>query len=425
MQSLVQKWPTEPSASEDEDNEYLQFASVPCTLRPSKETHDRHLSLPTLPAGKIDRQRAPSPPQNANISLTALRRVHAEEMVAKQKAKTEKILRARGGSLAQNEAYVSDLLSRRLQFYSTVNEKLSEVFRGISSKALDIKNSVERERRRKSLKLAVADMERQEQDFTVLEPILELFTSTSDPMAVLVREFITRCRQLLRQAGLERDPGVLLEKVLDEIIAVEYHISEVLIGTFEDLANPDLKVSVKLSVQNFFFTTALSPAIQSQIRRHCAQEDSTILDKFLLCSWEELFGRLNIRGKLQIPRDKPLDTFPINDAGIYSKAISELQAISTQVTPLDKLLCLTRCCNAICQAVDDARREVSEERPEAVGSEDLLMLMAYVLVRASVPDLASQMMFISKFVPDELIRGEAGYVLATTQTAMDYALGKL
>jgi hypothetical protein len=351
--------------------------------------------------------------------------VHADKLVAKQKEKTEKVLRAMGGALAQNEAYVSDLLSKRQHFYSGVNEKLAEIFRGISSKALDIKNSVERERRRKSLKLALADMDDQVEDFMIIEPILDLFNSQSDPMAILVRDFIARCRQLLKQASLERDPGAIVEKVLGEIVAVEYHIVEMLIGTFEELSNPDLKVSVKLTVQQFFFSTTLSPSIMSQIRRHCAKEDSSILEKFLSSSWEDLFHRLSVRNKLQIPREKSLDIFPITDAGIYSKAITLLSAISPQPTPLAKLLCLTRCCNAICQAVDDNRRELSEERPESIGSEDLLLLMAYVLVRAGVPDLASQLLFISKLVPDELIRGEAGYVLATTQTAMEYALGKL
>lgn len=57
------------------------------------------------------------------------------------------------------------------------------------------------------------------------------------------------------------------------------------------------------------------------------------------------------------------------------------------------------------------------------GSEDLLLLSAYVLVRSHVPDLSSQLMFISELVPEELVRGEAGYVLATMQTSLDYILG--
>ncbi len=47
-------------------------------------------------------------------------------------------------------------------------------------------------------------------------------------------------------------------------------------------------------------------------------------------------------------------------------------------------------------------------------------MMAYVLVACNIPDMYSQMAFITAFVPEEAIRGESGYVLATIQTSMDH-----
>lgn len=438
MQELLRQWPETSGESSGEESDYLQFASSPTEGRHSHILggHHRSLSQPVSITDKHHRsssQPTPaSPPalQNPSLNLVALRRLHANEMIAKQKERTEKILKAREGALAQNEAYLSDLLTKRQKFYSTVNDRLSEVLRGISAKALDIKQSLAMEQRKKSLKLALLDLERQQdQDYTILAPLLKLLTSKSDPIAVLVRDFISRCRQILNQARLERDPEGSVEKVLDEIRVIEYHIVELLTETFEELANPDLKVSIKLTIQQHFFSTALAPTLITQLRRYCTPQDMNIQDRFLECSWEELFGKLKIKGKLQIPRDRSLDRFPITDAGIYSKAIEELKGLPAASTPLDKMLCLTRCVNAICQAVDEAKREVPAEEggkeESSVGSEDLLLLTAYVLVRSGISDLFTQMTFISKLVPDELIRGEAGYVLATIQTALDYAIAQL
>jgi archaellum component FlaC len=442
MQELVKEWPSTSKACSGDESDYLQFASTASSRRASGGTggqqqhhhHHQSQSQPTTTARPETpplksapcpyRALPPVSAENANLSLSALRKVHETQLVAKQREKTERVLRARASSLTQNEEYVSNLLQRRQQLYSTVNEKINEVLHSISSRATDIKNTIETERRRKSIKNAVQEINRKGQDFAVIESLLDLLTSKSDPIAILVRDFVRRSRQMLRKAAIETDPTDTLEKVLEEIQVVEYHLIELLRENFEDLRDPGLSLSIKLSIQQFFFSTTLFPAIMLQIRRSCEIQDNEIRDKFIESSWEELFEKLKVSGKMQLPRERTLDAFPIHDPGIYSRAIEELRSVSVMNTPFSKLLCMTRACNSICQAVDERRDSTTIEDEGSLGSEDLLLLTAYVLVRANVPDLASQLTFISKLVPEEVIRGEAGYVLATMQTALEYALGQ-
>lgn len=56
------------------------------------------------------------------------------------------------------------------------------------------------------------------------------------------------------------------------------------------------------------------------------------------------------------------------------------------------------------------------------GSEDLLLLMAYVVMRAQAVGIYSEFEYISALLPEALIRGEAGYVLATLQTSLNYII---
>ncbi len=56
------------------------------------------------------------------------------------------------------------------------------------------------------------------------------------------------------------------------------------------------------------------------------------------------------------------------------------------------------------------------------GSEDLLLLLAYTVMKAQATEMYSEFEFISALLPEALIRGEAGYVLATLQTSLNYLI---
>lgn len=470
----------ERPTSPDEDDYYLQFASepssrrvsgrgcpLPCPALSTSAAPTRAGSLDSrLPpggspikyssthtmTGSVGSQRmmVPGPLQstaeNVNLNLSAFRRAHESELVARQKEKTERLLRARASPLARNEEFVSDLLRRRQNLLSTFNERLSEVYASLSARASNIRNSIEAELRRRGIRSSLQELAlRGPIEIAIIEPILEVLASPTDPIGHLVRDFVQRCRQQLRQ-----HPD--LDRIFDEISLVEHHLVDLIIQTADDeqmshaneetsdLSDPSLRASVRISIQSFFFSTPLAPALLTVLHQQSLGQGGERMPETILLegAWCDLFSTLKVRTKLQLPRSRPLDAFPIREAGIYTRAVDELRAISTYWTPYEKLLCLMRCCNSICQAVDDYRREpidgdrlggLTDDAPSAtsssVGSEDLLLLAAYVIVRAAIPDLSSQLLFISRLIPEELIRGEAGYVLATMQTSLDYALSRL
>ena len=60
---------------------------------------------------------------------------------------------------------------------------------------------------------------------------------------------------------------------------------------------------------------------------------------------------------------------------------------------------------------------------EGVGGEDLLRLFAMTIILLSpLPTLLADLFFIGELCPEVLLRGEAGYVLATVSGATEYLM---
>lgn len=376
-------------------------------LRPYLQPH-RHSSPAQLPL------HAP----HSSRSLSALRKTYESELLSKEREKTMRILRAQAGYFQQSEDYVSGLLQRRQQLRQRLNEKISDMFQGFLNLDLRGPSAVATEKRRVAVRSALLDLAQQEDDFVVITPLVESFASKYDPIALQLRHLLKCTRNLLSLAERETNPAETVERTLDDISLVEYHLVEILARQFHDLDEPGLPLSVKVSLQQYLFSTSLEAGLMVQLRRLCHDEDQRIRRAFLGHSWEDLFVKLKVRGKFQLPREGVPDGFPISNLGPYQRAIEQVRQLSCIPTPHGKILALTRACNLLCQAYEEEGVE------ETLGSEDLLMLMAYVLVRAQIPDLASQLLFISRLVPEELIKGEPGYVLATVQTSLEYALAQ-
>jgi len=51
-----------------------------------------------------------------------------------------------------------------------------------------------------------------------------------------------------------------------------------------------------------------------------------------------------------------------------------------------------------------------------------LLLLSYVMVRTRPSSIHSEFAFVSELVPEEILRGESGYVLATVHTCINHVL---
>jgi len=95
----------------------------------------------------------------------------------------------------------------------------------------------------------------------------------------------------------------------------------------------------------------------------------------------------------------------------YSNAITCLQQLPFYKTVDAKLNCISNTAAKICSAVP---------RDLSVGGDELLPLMAYVLIKANIPSVYSEAAFMELFIDmvHQKSIAQEGYVLATYHTAL-------
>jgi hypothetical protein len=104
--------------------------------------------------------------------------------------------------------------------------------------------------------------------------------------------------------------------------------------------------------------------------------------------------------------------FPIcRDPCALNSVLSTLALIPAARTPSANLNFLLRVCSELCRTFPG----------EEIGGEELMRLLALVLLRSPVGlSMPGEAAFIADLVPEGVLRGESGYVLATLQSAIDF-----
>jgi len=97
----------------------------------------------------------------------------------------------------------------------------------------------------------------------------------------------------------------------------------------------------------------------------------------------------------------------------YRRAIQSLKKLSHLKSPRDKLGCILITFMDIIQCVTDFW-EVHGREP-IVGADDLVPIFSYVILKARVPKLFSEMSYIWEFATDTEMKGKYGYGFATFQ----------
>jgi hypothetical protein len=99
------------------------------------------------------------------------------------------------------------------------------------------------------------------------------------------------------------------------------------------------------------------------------------------------------------------------DPIIMAPILANLSLIPATRTPSSKLNNLLKVCSELCRLFPG----------DEVGGEELMRLVAVCLVRSPVSlHMPAEVAFVADLVPESLLRGEAGYVLATLQAAIDF-----
>ncbi|XP_008561775.1 PREDICTED: LOW QUALITY PROTEIN: VPS9 domain-containing protein 1 [Galeopterus variegatus] len=135
----------------------------------------------------------------------------------------------------------------------------------------------------------------------------------------------------------------------------------------------------------------------------------------------------------QDPEAKGAGVYP------YCTAAQELGLLVLESCPQKKLECIVRTLRVICVCAEDychAQEAVAEAGPQpgapaAIGADDLLPILSFVVLRSGLPQLVSECAALEEFIHEGYLIGEEGYCLTSLQSALSYvellprgALGK-
>nr|XP_057931876.1 VPS9 domain-containing protein 1 isoform X2 [Doryrhamphus excisus] len=119
----------------------------------------------------------------------------------------------------------------------------------------------------------------------------------------------------------------------------------------------------------------------------------------------------------------PLDPHTLKGSYPYECAVQELKLLTKDCCPQRKLECIVRTLRLICACAEDYRclhEADSAPKTAAIGADDLLPILAFVVLRCRCPQLVSECAALEEFIHEGYLIGEEGYCLTSMQSALAY-----
>ncbi|CAM4544547.1 VPS9 domain-containing protein 1 isoform X5 [Lepidochelys kempii] len=107
----------------------------------------------------------------------------------------------------------------------------------------------------------------------------------------------------------------------------------------------------------------------------------------------------------------------------YSTAVQELGLILLESCPQRKLECIVRALRVICECAEEyctARESWPQPGSAAIGADDLLPILSYVVLKSDLPQLVAECAALEEFIHEGYLIGEEGYCLTSLQSALSY-----
>ena len=300
-----------------------------------------------------------------------------------------------------NLQMISELLAQRQDAISQLNSKLASLF---DSKTESADDDIWRKTLRISISSSCGDL------MNPIGPIIGLLSHPSHPISQISRDFVLRLKTMTNSV---EDAQAISKQISEEYHQFSFQMIKLLRHNYEEeLLDDLLELPLQISIESFMFSKlpGLGTGIVGVFSNANSQEDFKFLSHLTKLSWlnfdheDALYTILSVPEKYQLSSSQ------------YEPAVSELRHASSLTSPTSKALGIVKVCDLICSAID----KEFEEESSTIGSEDLVLLLSWVIVQAQVPNMITFFALISEFLPEELIRGQAGYVLATLQTCLDY-----
>ncbi|XP_058431811.1 VPS9 domain-containing protein 1 isoform X2 [Marmota monax] len=222
--------------------------------------------------------------------------------------------------------------------------------------------------------------------------------------------------------GTKREPLLecLKSTVKDIHDAIDRLLSLTLLA-FENLNTATCKDRCLACIEEPFFSP-LWPLLLALYRSvHCTQEAA-------LSRSMELYRNvpptaLGIPTRLLPPHSETrgATTYP------YCAAVQELGLLVLESCPQKKLEHIVRTLRAICVCAEEycraqeATHQASAHPPAAaIGADDLLPILSFVVLRSGLPQLVSECAALEEFTHEGYLIGEEGYCLTSLQSALSY-----
>uniref|UniRef100_A0A8C5ZA93 VPS9 domain containing 1 n=1 Tax=Marmota marmota marmota TaxID=9994 RepID=A0A8C5ZA93_MARMA len=222
--------------------------------------------------------------------------------------------------------------------------------------------------------------------------------------------------------GTKREPLLecLKTTVKDIHDAIDRLLSLTLLA-FENLNTATCKDRCLACIEEPFFSP-LWPLLLALYRSvHCTQEAA-------LSRSMELYRNvpptaLGIPTRLLPPHSETrgATTYP------YCAAVQELGLLVLESCPQKKLEHIVRTLRAICVCAEEycraqeATHQASAHPPAAaIGADDLLPILSFVVLRSGLPQLVSECAALEEFTHEGYLIGEEGYCLTSLQSALSY-----
>eukprot|EP00891_Asterochloris_glomerata_P004098 jgi/Astpho2/4098/gw1.00063.257.1_t len=104
------------------------------------------------------------------------------------------------------------------------------------------------------------------------------------------------------------------------------------------------------------------------------------------------------------------------DEKAWLMAMKELHKINNYKAPRDKLVCILNCCRVVTNLLQAA----SQRGSGAVGADDFLPVLIYVVIHANPPQLASNLEYITRFRMQSRMVSEAAYFFTQLYSAASF-----
>nr|XP_032823462.1 VPS9 domain-containing protein 1 [Petromyzon marinus] len=222
-----------------------------------------------------------------------------------------------------------------------------------------------------------------------------------------------------------------LKIIVNDVHTCMDSLLELCVLAFEQLESPAGRDQCLASLEEAFFKP-LWPPLLALFRMVHGEEERA------LATWMAAYalatpGDLGVPPELRLvpgsgrpggPRDAAAtDLSSEGDGRVdfpYGAAVEELRNLAQHCCPQRKLDCIVRTTRQVCECVESFyEHQEAGLSPPSIGADDLLPILAFVVLRSQLPQLISECAALEEFIHEGYLMGEEGYCLTSVQTALN------